>query len=114
APDAKVGIVTCGKAHYDLMEVFRRLDIPLEALASAGVRLYKVGLSYPIEPTRMKAFAQGLDEVLVIEEKAGVVEGQLRELLYNEAVRPVILGKHDARGGPLISATGELRPSRLI
>ncbi|MEP7058351.1 MAG: indolepyruvate ferredoxin oxidoreductase family protein, partial [Caldimonas sp.] len=114
APCATVGIVTCGKAHYDLLEVFRRLDIRLDALAEAGVRVYKVGLSFPVEPTRLRAFAAGLDEILVVEEKAGVVEAQLRDLFYNDAPRPAIVGKLDATGRPLVSALGELRPSRLI
>jgi indolepyruvate ferredoxin oxidoreductase len=112
--EASVGIVTCGKAHFDLLEVFRRLDIPLDALAEAGVRLYKVGLAYPLEPTRLDAFASGLEEILVVEEKAGLVEQQLRDLFYNRAVRPRISGKQDADGRPLVSALGELRPSRLI
>ncbi len=111
---ASVGIVTCGKAHFDLLEVFRRLDIPLDALADAGVRIYKVGLAYPLEPTRLDAFAEGLDEILVIEEKAGLVEQQLRDRLYNRAVRPRVVGKRDADGQPLVSELGELRPSRLI
>ncbi|MBK6009173.1 indolepyruvate ferredoxin oxidoreductase family protein [Ramlibacter ginsenosidimutans] len=111
---ARVGIVTAGKAHYDFMEVLRRLDIPLETLAAHGVRIYKLGLTYPIEPTRMQAFAQGLQEVLVIEEKGPVVEEQLRSLFYNAAERPVIVGKRDAHERPLVSALGELRPSRLI
>ena len=116
SPQAAVGIVTCGKAHYDLMEVLRRLEITPAMLAEAGVRLYKVGLSFPIETTRMLAFAQGLKEILVIEEKGGVVETQLRELFYNApgGLRPAILGKRDAAGRPLVSALGELRPSRLI
>ena len=114
APRATVGIVTCGKAHFDLLEVFRRLDIPLAALADAGVRIYKVGLAYPLEPTRLDAFAEGLDEILVIEEKAGLVEQQLRDQFYNRAVRPSIVGKRDASGKPLVSELGELRPSRLI
>jgi indolepyruvate ferredoxin oxidoreductase len=114
APRARIGIVTCGKAHYDLLEVFRRLDIPLDALAAAGVRLYKVGLSFPVEPTRLRAFAQGLEEILVVEEKAPVVEAQLRDLLYNDALRPRIVGKLDAHGRALVAAAGELRPSRLI
>ena len=114
ATRASVGIVTCGKAHFDLLEVFRRLDIPLDALAAAGVRIHKIGLAYPLEPTRMDAFADGLDEILVIEEKAGLVEQQLRDLFYNRAVRPRIVGKHDANGVPLVSELGELRPSRLI
>ncbi len=114
APRASVGIVTCGKAHFDLLEVFRRLDIPLAALAEAGVRIYKVGLAYPVEPTRLDAFAAGLDEILVVEEKAGLVEQQLRDLFYNRAVRPKVIGKRDGDGRPLVSELGELRPSRLI
>jgi indolepyruvate ferredoxin oxidoreductase len=114
SPAASVGIVTCGKAHLDLLEVFRRLDISLDALATVGVRLYKVGLSYPLEPTRLEAFAEGLSEILVVEEKSGVVETQMRDLLYNRAVRPAIVGKHDAAGKGLVSGLGELRPSRLI
>ncbi|GAB3648253.1 indolepyruvate ferredoxin oxidoreductase family protein [Ramlibacter alkalitolerans] len=111
---ATVGIVTAGKAHYDLMEVLRRLDIPPEALAAHGVRIYKLGLTYPIEPTRMREFVRGLGEVLVIEEKGPVVEEQLRSMFYNERERPAIVGKQDAEGRPLVSALGELRPSRLI
>ncbi len=111
---ATVGIVTCGKAHLDLLEVFRRLDIPLDALSDAGVRLYKVGLAYPLEPTRMEAFAQGLSEILVVEEKGAVVETQMRDLFYNLSMRPAIVGKRDTQGRPLVSEVGELRPSRLI
>src|SRR5450432_3719983 len=111
---ATVGIVTCGKAHLDLLEVFRRLDISLDALADAGVRLYKVGLSYPLEPTRIEAFAEGLAEILVVEEKGAVIETQMRDQFYNAAVRPTIVGKRDAQGRALVSELGELRPSRLI
>ena len=114
APQARFGIVTVGKAHYDFMEVLRRLEITPEMLAAAGVRVYKVGLSFPIEITRMQAFADGLQELLVIEEKAPIVERQLRTLFYNAPVRPRILGKTDAEGRPLVSDVGELRPSRLI
>ena len=114
SPQARFGIVTVGKAHYDLMEVMRRLEITPAMLAEAGVRLVKVGLSFPIETTRMRAFCDGLQEVLVVEEKAPVVETQLRDLYYNEAVRPVVVGKKDRAGAPLVSDVGELRPSRLI
>jgi indolepyruvate ferredoxin oxidoreductase len=114
SPHATVGIVTAGKAHYDFMEVLRRLEIAPETLARHGVRIYKLGLTYPIEPTRMTEFARGLNEILVIEEKGPVVETQLRDLFYNGPVRPVIIGKKDATGSPLVSAAGELRPSRLI
>ena len=116
SPQATIGIVTCGKAHLDLMEVLRRLQISPEMLATAGVRLYKVGLSFPIETTRMRAFARGLAEILVIEEKGAIVETQLRDLFYNAPAhaRPVLMGKRDGNGAALVSALGELRPSRLI
>ena len=114
APTADLGIVTCGKAHLDLLETFRRLGFSLEDLAAAGIRLYKVGLSFPIEPLRLLAFAEGLKEILVVEEKAPVVERQIKELFYNSRQRPVIVGKADADGKPLLSALGELRPSRVM
>jgi indolepyruvate ferredoxin oxidoreductase len=116
APKASIGIVTCGKAHLDLLEALRRLDISLEALAEAGVRLYKIGLVFPLEPKRMLEFVCDLDEVLVVEEKAAVVENQLRALLYNRPAshRPRILGKLDQDGQPMLSALGELRPSRVM
>lgn len=114
SPRATVGIVTAGKAHYDFMEVLRRLDISTDTLAAHGVRIYKLGLTYPIEPTRMREFARGLGEVLVIEEKGPMVEEQLRSMFYNAAERPAIVGKRDAQERPLVSALGELRPSRLI
>jgi indolepyruvate ferredoxin oxidoreductase len=114
SPQARWGIVTVGKAHYDLMEVLRRLEITPEMLAEAGVRLYKVGLVFPLETTRLAAFAEGLQEILVVEEKGAIVETQLRDLFYNATPRPVIVGKKDAPGRPLVSAVGELRPSRLI
>lgn len=116
SPHAKVGIVTCGKAHHDLMEVLRRLELSVEQLARAGLRLYKVGLSFPLEQTRLKEFSLGLEEILVVEEKGAVVEPQMRDIFYNAptATRPVIVGKRDRQGNPLVSALGELRPSRLI
>jgi indolepyruvate ferredoxin oxidoreductase len=114
SPNAACGIVTAGKAHFDFMEVLRRLEISPETLAQHGVRICKLGLTYPIEPVRMGEFVRGLREVMVIEEKGPVVETQLRDMFYNAPHRPVIIGKHDAMGTPLISALGELRPSRLI
>ena len=98
------------------MEVLRRLEITPVMLTQVGVRLYKIGLCFPIETTRALAFASGLTEVLVIEEKGAVIETQLRDLFYNAPAdaRPVLVGKKDAAGRPLVSALGELRPSRLI
>ncbi|MCE4556373.1 indolepyruvate ferredoxin oxidoreductase family protein [Pelomonas cellulosilytica] len=116
SPAATLGIVTVGKAHYDFMEVLRRLDLDPNALAAAGVRVYKVGLVYPLEPTRIVEFCSNLTDVLVIEEKAPVVERQIKELLYHlpDFQRPRVVGKTDEQGRPVLSALGELRPSRIM
>jgi indolepyruvate ferredoxin oxidoreductase len=128
SPRATLGIVTVGKAHFDFMEVLRRLELDPNALAAAGVRVYKVGLVFPLEPTRVLEFVRGLEEVLVIEEKAPVVERQIMELLFAlpDAQRPRISGKWSAEqrtegaasapsnAAPLISSLGELRPSRIM
>ncbi len=116
SPNATLGIVTVGKAHFDFLEVLRRLELDPNALGAAGVRIYKVGLVFPLEPTRMTEFAHGLEEILVIEEKAPVVERQLKDLLYGlpDFQRPRIAGKTDAAGAALLSALGELRPSRIM
>jgi len=116
SPAATLGIVTVGKAHYDFMEVLRRLDLDPNALAAAGVRVYKVGLVYPLETTRMAEFAQGLTDLLVIEEKAPVVERQIKDLLFHlpEFQRPRVVGKTDESGKRLLSELGELRPSRIM
>ncbi|HUN93357.1 MAG TPA: indolepyruvate ferredoxin oxidoreductase family protein [Burkholderiaceae bacterium] len=116
SPRATLGIVTVGKAHFDFMEVLRRLELDPNALAAAGVRVYKVGLVYPLEPGRILDFATGLQEILVIEEKAPVVERQVKDLLYAvpREQRPRIAGKSDQEGRPLIPSLGELRPSRIM
>jgi indolepyruvate ferredoxin oxidoreductase len=115
APQADLGIVTVGKAHYDFLEVLRRLGLSLQDLEHAGIRIYKVGLVFPLEPTRIETLVSGVREVLVIEEKAPVVERQIKDMLYNrDGARPVVIGKQDRHGVPLLSALGELRPSRIM
>ncbi|MGA2551083.1 MAG: indolepyruvate ferredoxin oxidoreductase family protein [Burkholderiaceae bacterium] len=116
SPNADVGILTCGKAHFDLLEAIRRLELSVEGLASAGIRIYKVGLAFPLEKSRLEDFARGLKEILVVEEKGMFVEQQLRNHFYNapDHSRPAILGKTDLSQAPLFSALGELRPSRVL
>ncbi len=115
APQARIGIVAAGKAYLDLVEALARMDVPLASLERLGVRVYKPGLTFPLERTRLAAFADGLQEILVVEEKGPVIEQQLKNLFYNLPAerRPMVLGKTDCNGQPLLSALGELRPSRI-
>ncbi|QGZ42459.1 indolepyruvate ferredoxin oxidoreductase [Pseudoduganella flava] len=111
--EAKLGIISAGKAYLDLIEALQRMGLTRDRLEELGIRLYKPGLTWPLEPSRLDVFADGLAEVLVVEEKGDVIEQQLKTHLYNRTVRPQVLGKTDAQGQPLLSALGELRPSRI-
>ncbi|AWK88498.1 indolepyruvate ferredoxin oxidoreductase family protein [Azospirillum thermophilum] len=106
-------IVTTGKAHLDLMEALRQLGIGEREARQLGLSVYKVGLSWPLEPERILAFARGAEQILVVEEKAPVVEGQLKDLLFHlpDGERPrAVIGKTDETGAELLPAAGELRP----
>ena len=104
----RVGIVTTGKSHADLMSALRILRAGPDELRAAGVRILQLGMSFPLEPGVVAEFADGLETVVVVEEKRSFVELQLRELLYNRARRPAVYGKKDADGRTLLPSTGEL------
>ncbi|ALG73094.1 pyruvate ferredoxin oxidoreductase [Azospirillum thiophilum] len=106
-------ILTTGKAHLDLMEALRLLGIGPAEAAEIGLSVHKIGLSWPLEPGFALSAARGAEEILVVEEKAPVVEGQLKDLLYHlpAGERPrAVVGKTDETGAALLPATGELRP----
>ncbi|HEX5420518.1 MAG TPA: indolepyruvate ferredoxin oxidoreductase family protein [Gammaproteobacteria bacterium] len=115
APQPRLGIVTTGKAHLDVMQALEDLGIDAQRAAELGLRVLKVGMSWPLEPQSVRAFASGLEEILVVEEKRGLVEGQIKEQLYDwpAALRPRILGKLGERGEPLLPSTGELNAARV-
>ena len=90
--------------------------------AEIGLRVYKVAMPWPLEPEGVRQFAEGLEEILVVEEKRQVVEYQLKEQLYNwrDDVRPRVVGKFDEKGewvrphgDWLLPAEGELTPAMI-
>ncbi|MDC8759176.1 indolepyruvate ferredoxin oxidoreductase family protein [Janthinobacterium fluminis] len=115
APGATLGIVSAGKAYLDLLEALQRMGLDVGRLNQLGIRLYKPGLTWPLEPQRLAEFAAGLREILVVEEKDPLIEQQLKNQFYNlpQERRPQVLGKTDLQNQPLLAAIGELRPSRI-
>jgi len=112
APGASVGIVTVGKAHLDALEALRRLGVDTDT-PHAPVRIYKPGLTWPLDAERLREFAQGLRHILVVEEKGAVVESQVKDLLFNQPDHPSVAGKSGLDGEPFIPSAGQLRPSLL-
>ncbi|MBT3700342.1 MAG: indolepyruvate ferredoxin oxidoreductase family protein, partial [Alphaproteobacteria bacterium] len=82
SPKARFGIAATGKSYLYLMQALQDLGITGDVATQMGLRVYKVGMSWPLEPVGAKAFAKGLDEILVIEEKRSFIESQLKDLLY--------------------------------
>ena len=112
-PHDRLGIATAGKSYYDLRTALRDLGLDDAALDRAGVRILKLGMTYPLEPAIVAEFARGLEEILVVEEKRSFVELQLRDLLYNHPSRPAIYGKYDQDGALLVPVHGELDPDPI-
>ena len=108
APKAVAGIVTVGKAHLDTMEALARLGVDT-VTANAPVRIYKPGLTWPLDAGRLLEFARGLSHILVIEEKGAVVESQIKDLLFNLPDRPTVIGKKGFDGEALVPSAGQLR-----
>src|SRR5881275_2766581 len=101
SPRARLGIVTTGKSYGDVMRALGDLGIDERVARDIGLRVYKVALSWPLEPLGARRFAEGLEEILVVEEKRQVIEYQIKEELYNwkEDVRaPRVVGKFDDSG----------------
>src|SRR6201994_557473 len=110
---ARLGIITTGKAYLDLRQAMADLGITDRDAEALGLRIYKVALTWPLEESGARRFAEGLQDVLVVEEKRGFIEDQLMRILYNIDTwkRPSIAGKRDETGAPLLPSAGELNPT---
>ncbi len=96
SPKPRFGIITSGKSYSDVRQALIDLGITEEVAKKIGLRLYKVGMTWPIEPVNLRAAVEGLEEVLVVEEKREFIEYQLKQYVYNWDKRPgIIVGKYD-------------------
>ncbi len=111
---AKAGIITAGKSYYDLKEAFKLMGLTDEQLAAAGIRILKLGMIFPIEETIVEAFAEGLEKVIIIEEKRDFIENFITKILYHSPSKPIILGKKDKKGNQLFPFNGELSPDLIF
>ena len=96
-PNDRYGIIASGKANNDLRQALHDLGLDDDTCRHLGIRVHKVAVVWPLEAQTTRAFAEGLREILVVEEKRQVIECQLKEELYNWCpdVRPDVLGKFD-------------------
>ncbi|MBE2278686.1 MAG: indolepyruvate ferredoxin oxidoreductase family protein [Rhodobacteraceae bacterium] len=114
-PRARFGIVASGKAYEDVRQALAELGIGPAERAAIGLRFYKVRMPWPLEPEGIRAFSQGLEEVLIVEERREIIENQIKEQLFNwrADVRPRIVGKFDEAGKPFLSLSAGLTVARV-
>jgi indolepyruvate ferredoxin oxidoreductase len=114
-PEATYGIVTTGKGHLDLMEALRLLDLTDTECRRLGIDIYKVGMVWPLAHHDALEFVREKREILVIEEKRGIIESQFKEYFYDyPGHKPErMVGKYDENNTPLVPWVGELSPRLL-
>ena len=113
SPKAHLGIVTTGKSYLDVLQALEYLGIDANMAADIGIRVYKVGMTWPLEPAGIREFAEGLEDIIVVEEKRSFIESQMKEYMYNWDRRPSIIGKYDESGEWILPSTHELTPARI-
>lgn len=115
SPGARFGIAATGKAFEDVRQALTELGIDEKAAADIGLRLYKVRMPWPLEPEGIRAFSDGLEEVLIIEERREIIEHQIKQQLFNwrQDVRPRIVGKFDENDKPFLPLSAALSTSRV-
>ncbi|MEO3384728.1 indolepyruvate ferredoxin oxidoreductase family protein [Mesorhizobium sp. CAU 1741] len=109
----KLGIVTIGKSYLDVRQALEDIGIGEAEADRIGIRLFKIACPWPLDYEHIAAFAQGLETIIVVEEKRSLIETQFREHLYGRANQPVIVGKKDERGAALFQAAGALDPNEI-
>jgi len=111
---AWLGIISAGKTYYDVRQALMEIGLSDNDLEKHGIRLLKLGMIFPIEPDILNEFADGLEEILVIEEKRSFIEMFCKELLYGKQDTPRIVGKKDDTGRRLVKADSELDADAIV
>jgi len=109
--DPKIGIITVGKSYLDVRQALDELSIDEVMCNDLGVRLFKVACPWPLSQRELKEFSQGLELIIVVEEKRSLLEVQVREELYGTSNQPICIGKKDEQGNWLFPVKGALDPN---
>ncbi|MFO1171659.1 MAG: indolepyruvate ferredoxin oxidoreductase family protein [Hyphomicrobiaceae bacterium] len=113
-PDgARIGIITTGKTVHDITEALGDFGIGAARAKELGLALYKVAVPWPLEPEGLRAFCDGLETIVCIEEKRAIVEPQVKELLFGHPTVRQVAGKLDLEGKPLFPAKGILTSGQI-
>lgn len=114
SPDDWCGIVAPGYTYREVLEALRRLGLDgLDDLRRAGIRLMRISMPFPLAPEPIRQFARGLSQVLVVEEKGPALEWMIKDVLYNSAERPMLVGSGDGATPGTLDRHGFLTADKI-
>ncbi len=111
--EPRLGIITAGKSYLDTLQALDDLGVDEARAAAHGIKLLKLACTWPIEPNTIRHFAQRLEKIIVVEEKRGLIESQVKEILYGTRNQPVVVGKRDEGGEWLLPSKGALDSNQI-
>lgn len=108
-PSDWIGIVAAGHTYHETLEALRLLGLRETAdLRNAGIRLLKLNFPAPLDEAIVREFANGLSDVVVVEERHPILERLVKDALYSLPDRPMVSGKRHPDGSQLFSPAGTL------
>jgi indolepyruvate ferredoxin oxidoreductase len=119
APGVRLGILSAGKAYQDCLQALAELGIDGRRAQELGIRVGKIGMVWPLDPEFVRGFADGLQTLIVVEEKRSLLETQVKSILFDAGLAnpPRVVGKYDganewspARGAIVLPGVAELAP----
>jgi len=113
--DDWIGIAASGHTYHEVREALRVLGLASDDdLRAAGVRLFQLLMPVPLDPAQAREFAEGLEEVVVVEEKNPTLEQLLRNAFYDGPHHPRVVGRRDDRGDLLVPGHGTIDVDALL
>lgn len=100
-PGAKIGLVAAGKNWLDLVHALKLLNIDEAMAERLGITTYKVGQTWPMDMKGFNDWAEGLDLILVVEEKRKLIEIQIKEALFDNRRGRRVYGWYKGGAGAL-------------
>jgi len=97
-PGAKIGFVAAGKNWLDLVHALALLNIDESEAERLGITTYKVGQTFPLDMRGFHAWAEGLDLIIVVEEKRKLIEVQVKEAIFDDRRGRRVWGWHKGGG----------------
>jgi len=83
-PGARIGLVAAGKNWLDLQHALTLLNIDEGEAERLGITTYKIGQTFPLDMKGFHDWAEGLDLIVVVEEKRKLIEVQIKEAIFDD------------------------------